>query len=120
MWRSDSHHRRHDRPHLVCLFLVTLIIVVATAISSSQGSVCNPQPETSLGEDLLASLPPDLDNRETLAEDVYVLSAASAYTITQYPDGAIVTKVWNKAGPGWRIVHLHESFSGKPPKPPES
>jgi len=64
---------------------------------------------------IMANLPPGLDNRDTVAEDVYVLSPTSAYTVTQYPNNAIVTKIWRKMDAGWRLVHLHESIGGGPP-----
>lgn len=60
---------------------------------------------------IMERMPPGMDNRQFSAENIVVLSPAAAYSITEYPDGAIVTKVWRKEKAGWRIVHVHESLN---------
>lgn len=56
-------------------------------------------------------------DRELQHHAVQVLSETTAYSVSSYrgKTGAIqvVTKIWEKGGEGWRIVHAHESVAGR-------
>ena len=60
------------------------------------------------------------ETRETLEHLVHATSPSTGYTVSRYrtPDGPtatqIITKIWEKAPEGWRIVHAHESVRSVP------